>query len=321
MTVDGLEVVNLSAIASDPENHSLSYLWETNGGGTFSDTATDSPTWTAPATTLATQHITLTLTVTDSLGSTATGTVAITIDAGTPPTASISTADQTVLGGTDVSLSATSDGVAFTWTSSAGGIFVDGNTLTPTWTAPATTVAEQVIVLSLIVRAANGLVNSDNVTITVQANQSPTIDSLAASETSVDPREIISLTVTTTDPESQDLTYAWSSNGGGSFRDGENGADDSGDTLQNPHWIAPASSNVEQNITLSLTVTDTFGATDTDTVDITVSHQRTACCLHCRCWAGSPRWSSCISGRNHHKRQYICMDSYAGCGNLLGCRN
>ncbi|MBU0505709.1 PKD domain-containing protein [bacterium] len=53
------ETVNLSVIASDPDDDPLSYAWSTDGG-TFSTTNQATTVWTAPGTT-GTYHITITV--------------------------------------------------------------------------------------------------------------------------------------------------------------------------------------------------------------------------------------------------------------------
>ena len=65
--VDGEEVLAVSGSATDPEGDRLTYIWSSNGAGTFDDDAgAADTTWTAPATTADVQNITLTLTVTDN---------------------------------------------------------------------------------------------------------------------------------------------------------------------------------------------------------------------------------------------------------------
>ena len=65
--------------------------------------------------------------------------------------------------------------------------------------------------------------------------------------------------VKATDPENDDLTYAWTSDNGGAFRD-----------AAVAKWTAPAATANDQTITLTLTVTDAHSETATATVLVTV---------------------------------------------------
>ena len=107
-TVPGGTVVNLLATSRSADVAGATRLWTaTPNVGTFSNAAVEDVTWTAPATTAATQVVTLTLTVTTSDGATGSASVMITVP-GTDPTVSIQTADQEVAGGASILLEATS---------------------------------------------------------------------------------------------------------------------------------------------------------------------------------------------------------------------
>ncbi|MDD9994220.1 MAG: hypothetical protein OXS35_00525, partial [Dehalococcoidia bacterium] len=72
----------------------------------------------------------------------------------------------------------------------------------------------------------------------------------------------VTLDGTASDPDAGDtLTYAWSSDGGGTFAD---------PAVLDTTWTAPAATSSEQSITLTLTVTDAGGLSATATVDVTV---------------------------------------------------
>ena len=105
--VAGGDSIELQATSGDPDGMIATYAWTADPAvGTFSDAAVEDATWTAPATT-ANQVVTLTLTVTDNGGATASDDVMITVP-GTDPTVSIETEDQDVAGGTVLSLLAMS---------------------------------------------------------------------------------------------------------------------------------------------------------------------------------------------------------------------
>ena len=100
-TVPGGTVLQLQATSRDSDSSTVgSYAWATDPvtTGTFSDAAVEDPTWTAPATTMDDQVVTLTLTVTASDDAMVSGSDSVTITIpGTDPTVSIETADQTSL--------------------------------------------------------------------------------------------------------------------------------------------------------------------------------------------------------------------------------
>ena len=76
--------LTLTGTAAEPEGHTLTYAWASNGGGTFADTTALSTTWTAPDATVANQTVTLTLTVTDTEGETGTATVDVLVSPPAP---------------------------------------------------------------------------------------------------------------------------------------------------------------------------------------------------------------------------------------------
>ena len=76
--------LTLTGTAAEPEGHTLTYAWTSNGGGTFADTTALSTTWTAPDATVANQTVTLTLTVTDTEGETGTATVDVLVSPPAP---------------------------------------------------------------------------------------------------------------------------------------------------------------------------------------------------------------------------------------------
>ena len=77
-------------------------------------------------------------------------------------------------------------------------------------------------------------------------NQAPTVSAVAAPGR-VGGGGTVSLDGTATDPEGDGLTYAWSSDGGGTFADA---------SALDTTWTAPAATQSEQVVNLTLTVTD-----------------------------------------------------------------
>ena len=239
--------------------------------GTFSDLAVAdvvedvTATWTAPAATPVTQVVTLTLTVTDIDGNTASASVTITVP-GTDPTVSIETMDQTVPGGTVVNLLATSadsDGAIamYEWATDpvTTGTFSDAAVEDATWTAPATTTANQEVTLTLTVTDNDGNTASASVTITVPGTD-PTV-SIETMDQDVAGGTVLSLSATSSE---DDVTeHAWTATPNvGTF---------SNAAVEDATWTAPAATTDDQVVTLTLTVTDSDGATASASVTITVS--------------------------------------------------
>ena len=172
-TIDGGDVVSLSATATDLDDARLSLGWTSDGGGHFADPSVEDATWTAPPKTNTVQTIVLTLVATNHYGMSWAETVIITVRANLAPIVTIHTAAQTIDGEQTITLSATAtdpDGDTLTlgWTSDGGGHFADPSVEDATWTAPPKTNTVQTIVLTLVATDATAA-GSDTVIITVRA--------------------------------------------------------------------------------------------------------------------------------------------------------
>ena len=269
MTVAGGGTVTLDGTATDPERDGLTYAWRSNGGGTFADASALDTTWTAPPKTDALQNIVLTLTVTDDGAGARTGTanVDVTVRANEEPTASVTASPTTVNGGGTVRLDGTAtdrdDGtVTYRWSSNGGGSFDDASALDTTWTAPRATNANESVVLTLTVTDPANAAASATASVTLRANQAPRVTVSPATAT-VEGDGELEVSGTATDPEGDRLTYAWNSNGGGTFDDA---------SAPETTWTAPPKIDTAQSITLTLTVTDDGAGAlrGTATTDITV---------------------------------------------------
>ncbi len=84
-TMPGGGAVVLDGTASDPQNNALTYVWTSDGGGTFTNDRALHTVWTAPAAGVGDREVTLTLTVTDTAGASATATVVVTVLGNAPP--------------------------------------------------------------------------------------------------------------------------------------------------------------------------------------------------------------------------------------------
>ena len=265
--VDGGEEVSLTAAATDPEGDGLTSTWTSNAGGSFDDASAASATWTAPDATRQQQPVTLTLTVTDDGAGTrsTTQTLSLTVRANEVPTGSVSANPETVLGGQDAQLTVgvtdpENDDLTYSWGSSGGGTFDSTAVASYTWTAPDATTADQTVTLTLTVtdKVGDTAFSTD---VTVRENQPPEV-SVSADPTSVAGGGTVTLDGTASDPEGDTLTYAWTSDGGGTF-------DDAGalDTT----WTAPGATDTAQTIMLTLTVTDDGAGTRSASVTAVVT--------------------------------------------------
>ena len=268
--VKGGGALSPSVKATDPDGDELTYAWTSSDSSTFADAEVASATWTAPAATSSDQTVTLTLTVTDAHSETATATVVVTVPATSSgsPFVSVTGTPAIVDGGEAVTLDGTasdpqtSETLSYAWTSSGGGTFADDEALDTTWTAPAATLAEQRITLTLTATDDSSSTNSatSTVVVIVRANRAPVVEVSPRAAIVSGPAPEVSLKATVTDHENDDLTYAWTSDGGGTFADA---------AAASTAWTAPAATNADQEITLTVTVTDAAGNVVSVAVEIT----------------------------------------------------
>ena len=231
--------------------------------GTFSNAAVEDASWTAPATTAATQVVTLTLTVTTSDGATGSASVRITVP-GTDPTVSIQTADGEVAGGASIPLQATSaDAATYAWTATAG-TFSDATVEDATWTAPGTTAANRVVTLTLTVTDSDGATARASVTITVPSG--PTV-SIETADQTVFGSTVVNLLATSRDSDGGTVgSYLWTAvPAEGTFS--PIAAD-----VEDLTWTAPAAMAATRVFTLTLIVTasDDEMVPGSDSVTITI---------------------------------------------------
>jgi hypothetical protein len=248
----GDEVVTLDGSgSSDPDGTIVSYEWSDNGG--------QIATGVSPTVTLDVGTHTITLTVTDSDSLTDTDSVTITVQA--PPTADAGP-DQTVVdtdgSGDEVvtldgSGSSDPDGtiVSYEWSDSGGQI--------ATGVSPTVTLDVGTHSITLTVTDGDSLTDTDSVTITVNAsdNEAPVADA-GPDQTVIDEDGSGDEEVTldgsgSDDPDGTIVSYSWS----------EDGTEIA--TGEQPTVTLDVGTH-----SIVLTVTDDDGATDTDTVTITV---------------------------------------------------
>ena len=172
-TIDAGATLTLALTAGHGgDGQTLTYLWSATGG-TFNSTSAQNPVWTAPSPTGETEY-TLTARVTDTDNNFVEDTVTITVRATpTDPTASITTAAQTIDAGSTLTLALTAghggDGQTLTYLWSAtGGTFNSTSAQNPVWTAPSPTGETEYTLTARVTDTDSNFVE-DTVTITVRA--------------------------------------------------------------------------------------------------------------------------------------------------------
>ena len=185
------------------------------------------------------------------------------VTVGNAPPAANAGAPQTVAPGDSVTLdgSASSDpngdSLTYLWQQTGGVTVTLSNTtaVSPTFTAPS---AAGVLTFTLTVTDTGGLTDTAATTVTVR-NLAPTAD--AGAPQTVNPGDSVTLDGSgSSDPNGDPLTYRWQQMGGVTVTL-------SGATTISPTFTAPNTSGV---LTFTLTVTDTGGLSDSDTVVVTV---------------------------------------------------
>jgi hypothetical protein len=156
---------------------------------------------------------------------------------------------------------------SYAWTAT-GGTFANGNTASPTWTAPATegtyTLSVSVtdgkggqagISLKLAVVQARGAAN-----VAVSFNAWPVATQVTGTPSGqVAPGGVVSLDVAAMDPDNDALTYSWADDCGGSF---------SGTKVKSPTWTAPASASTGAVCKVRVDLNDGRGGSTTGQLGI-----------------------------------------------------
>ena len=144
------------------------------------------------------------------------------------------------------------DDLNYTWSASGGNISKEGAVIT--WTAP-----EEVGAYTITVRVTDGRGGeaTAQVTIDVLINHPPVIDSLVTEALDVIRASPCVIECIASDPDGDELSYAWSASRGGVFGEGA--------VIT---WTAP---NTYGTYTITLTVTDTRGDEAIESINIVVS--------------------------------------------------
>ncbi|QZD90975.1 autotransporter domain-containing protein [Qipengyuania aurantiaca] len=263
----GGRLAGLSAAnSSDPDGDTLTFSWtQTNGTPVvLNNPDTDSPTFTTPPAQRSTQTLTFEVTVTDPSGASSTDQVNYTVLSNAAPQPDAG-ADQTVQGGDTVTLDASSssdpnnDQLTYSWSQSSGPnvTLSDPASAMPTFTAPAATGAEQVLVFNLTVsdgvaNPPNSVVQIDQVTIRIAAatNLAPIAD--AGTGGTITAGQTVTLDGTgSSDPEGDAISYTWTQVSGTNV------------TINSPNsatasFVAPARTAQDQRLVFQLEVQESL---------------------------------------------------------------
>ena len=221
------------------------------------------------ATTTASTAIAVTVTAED--GST-TRTYRITVTRQNDPPTAEAGANQTVDEGADVTLAGSGSdpergALTYAWRQTSGTPSVtlsNANRASASFTAPTQLVNDAVLVFELKVTDPLGKFATDTVMITVTAgdNDAPTAN--AGEDQTVGEGATVTLSGSGTDPENEDLTYAWSQTSGTTMTL-------SGGNTATATFTAPSSLTANATLVFQLTVTDARNESGTDSVTITVT--------------------------------------------------
>jgi hypothetical protein len=265
--------------SSDPDGTIQSYSWTQTAGTsvTLDDPASPTPSFTAPSVGPSGETLTFELTVTDNDGEGATDEVDVTVqNVNQPPTAGLTANPTTINEGETSALDASGstdpdsgDSLTYSFTilnSGPGTITgqTDANDPTATYEAPSDVSSDQTVTIQVEVDDGNGGTDTETVDIFVQdVNQAPLAD--AGPDQTVDEGDTVTLNGTaTSDPDGDPLTYSWNQTTGTTVT-----LDDA--TSATPSFTAPDVRSSGDVLAMELTVTDSEGNTDSDSVSVSIN--------------------------------------------------
>ncbi|WP_026376357.1 PKD domain-containing protein [Aestuariibacter salexigens] len=269
--VDEQTTVTLDGSGSNDSDGTISsYSWRQTAGSSVtlgSDSAATS-TFTAPTLTVA-ETLTFELTVTDDDGDTSTDSVDVTVNPVNAPPIAIAGPDQAVseqsLVTLDGSASSDDDGSIdyYNWQQTGGSnvALSDASDSQPTFTAPTLTVAET-LTFDLTVTDNEGESGVDSVSVTVNpVNASPSVD--AGIDQTVNEQTTVTLDGVVSDSDGSITSIDWNQLDGPTVTLSDT-------SITNPTFTSPVLTVVDE-IIFELTAVDNEGASESDSVSITVT--------------------------------------------------
>jgi phosphatidylserine/phosphatidylglycerophosphate/cardiolipin synthase-like enzyme len=275
---EGTLVTLNGTASSDPDGDPITYSWNQTSGTpvTLDDVTSVTPSFTAPDVGSEDDILIFELTVTDNDGANSTDSVSVTVTDTAPPPNSAPTADagndQIVSEGDNVTLNGTSssdpdgDTLTYSWNQTAGPVVVLSNssTATPSFTAPEVNASGATITFELTVSDGNGGTISDTVYISVENINQPPVADAGVNQTVNEGDTVLLDGTNSSDPDGDPLTYSWSQTAGTPI------------TLDNatsatPSFTAPDVGSSGDVLAMELTVTDSEGNTDSDSVSVSIN--------------------------------------------------
>jgi large repetitive protein len=248
-------ISTITCTATDPEGDALTYSYTTTGGSISGTGST--VTYIAP---LTDGTYSITCSISDGNGGEDNETVAVTVTTtNSPPeiTGLIATPSSIQPGGiSTITCTATDpDGDALTYSYTTAGGSISGTGSTVIFAAPGSDGSYTVI---CTISDGNGGEDNETVAVTVTtANSPPEITGLTATPSSIEPGGSSTITCTATDPNSDALTYSYTTTGGS--------ISGTGSTVI---YTAPG---IDGSHTVTCTVSDGNGGEDNETVVVTVT--------------------------------------------------